>query len=74
MAEWTRKRACHHSRRRIAKIKDSLGQVALNWGDLDDIVVEKIEEVAGMLDELDECMDESVIEEEMQKSWEGTGG
>jgi hypothetical protein len=48
--------------------------VALNWGDLDDFVVEKIEEVAGMLDELDECMDESVIEEEMQKSWEGTGG
>jgi len=72
MAEWTRKQARHHSKRRVAKIKDSLGQLAYNWGDLDEAVIGQVDDIIAGLDALNESMDESVLEEaerQMEEGW-----
>lgn len=64
MANWTKKRARQGSRRRLDRIEGSLLELAYNWGDLDQYVVDLVDAVVNQLNEIRESMDESVQEEE----------
>lgn len=61
--EFTRARARQHCRRTIRRIDDDLLRMAGHWGDLDNGIIMKIDEIRTCFYELGSEMDESVAEE-----------
>ncbi|MDZ7831662.1 MAG: hypothetical protein U5L07_07905 [Desulfobacterales bacterium] len=70
MSEWTKKRARQGSRRRLDKIEKSFEELAYNWGDLDQYVIDKVDEIITAIDDLRGIMDESVKEGEYWELYE----
>lgn len=61
--EWTKKRARHNCRRRLEKIKESIGYCARNWDDLNGLLEQRFNDLGRHVDEVIKEMDE-VVEEE----------
>ena len=57
---WTPARARARCRRRIAKVKTALLDVAYEWGDVDENVVRRADELRAELDDLNKTIDDAV--------------
>lgn len=59
---WTPKRAAARSRKNLAAAVDKLRAVALEWGDVDQFIVDEAESMIPMLEDFANTIEKSIAE------------